>query len=78
MNWAFYDGDGKRALPNVAALKVQEIRVDRGPPPLPGFERLARIEYRNAQRVDGAGPLMTFTRRRDMFAWFKARSLRQQ
>jgi hypothetical protein len=71
MDWAFYDVDGNRTLPQAATLKAQEVCVDAGAPVLPGFERLAGIEYRNAQRADGAGPVMTFTRRRDMVAWFK-------
>ena len=71
MTWEFYDVDGNRTLPQGAALKAQEVWVDTGVPAPPGFERLACIEYRNAQRTDGTGPVMTFTRRCDMVSWFK-------
>ena len=74
MNWAFYDVDGNRTLPNMAAIKAQEVCVHAGASTHPGHERLVQIEYRNAQRVDGAGPVMAFRRRRDMVAWFKAQA----
>jgi hypothetical protein len=56
--------------PQEAALKAHEIFIETGAPP-PGYERLAKIEYRDAQRADGTGAVMTFARRRDMVAWFK-------
>jgi hypothetical protein len=74
MSWAFYDVEGNPALPQVAAIKAQEIFVGAAAPALPGLERLAEIEYRNAQRADGAGPIMNFRRRRDMVAWFKGQA----
>jgi hypothetical protein len=76
MNCAFYDVYGNRTLPHTAAIKAQEMCVHSGASALPGLERLAQIEYRNAQRVDGPGPVVTFKRRRDMVAWFKAQAKR--
>jgi hypothetical protein len=73
VNWAFYDVDGNRTLSQVAAFKAQEVHVDTEAPAPQELERLAKIEYHetlNAQT--GVGPVMTFTRHRDMVAWFKA------